>query len=33
VGEGFDGIAGMVVPLLQHALDLTAASSVPELRR
>ncbi|MFF0814050.1 phosphotransferase family protein [Rhodococcus sp. NPDC003318] len=33
VGDGFDGVADMAGPLLTRALDLAAASSVPELRR
>ncbi|ANZ27313.1 acyl-CoA dehydrogenase [Rhodococcus sp. WB1] len=33
VGEGFDGIADMVGPLLRRALDLAATSALPELRR
>ncbi|WP_328600815.1 phosphotransferase family protein [Actinomadura physcomitrii] len=33
VGQGFDGIAEMVEPLLHRALELAAESNHPELRR
>ena len=33
VGDGFDDVADVAGPLLARALDLTAASSVAELRR